>query len=95
MNRITFFDLFVKLSLIVDTDDGYTFSDYTLVLAETTEGLAVKEIRDVFLNFNEADRDRWKKEFEEYCKVARERNRYFLFTFFAEKEKLCRLLQKD
>ena len=84
MNRITFFDLLVKIGLVIDTDDGYTFSDFTLVLTDTTEGPAVKEIREVFLNFNEADRERFKKEFEEYCKVARERNRYFL-SLFTEK----------
>jgi hypothetical protein len=37
-----------------------------------------------FLGWNETDKERWKKEFEEYCKVARERNRYFL-SLFAEK----------
>jgi len=84
LKSITFFDLFVKIGLIVDTDDGYTFADYVLVLADTPEGITVKEIREVFLGFNEADRDRFIKEFEEYCKVARERNRYFL-SIFAEK----------
>ena len=83
-SSITFFDFLVKTGLIVDTDDGYTFSDYVLVLAETPEGFAVKEIREVFLNFNETDRERWKKEFEEYGKAARERNRYFL-SLYAEK----------
>jgi len=85
MNKITFFDLFVKIGLVYENEKyGYTFNDYVLVLAETLEGVAVKEIRDAFLGFNEADKERWKKEFEEYCKVARERNRYFL-SLFAEK----------
>jgi hypothetical protein len=84
MKSISFFNLFVKTGLIVETEDGYTFPDYVLVLAQTPEGIELKEIREVFLAFNETDKERWVKEFEEYCKLARERNRYYL-SIFAEK----------
>jgi DNA polymerase I-like protein with 3'-5' exonuclease and polymerase domains len=84
MKSISFFDLFVKIGLIVEGEDGYTFPDYVLVLAQTPEGMAIKEIREVFFGFNEADKERWIKEFEGYCKDTRERNRYYL-SVFAEK----------
>jgi len=86
MNRITFFDLFVKCGLIYDDEEyGYRFTPYVLVLAETVEGISVKPITDLFLGFNETDRDRWIKEFLDYCKDARERNRYYLSIFSERK----------
>jgi len=84
MKSISFSELFVKIGLVSETDDGYTFNDYVLVLSQTPEGTVLKEIREVFLGFNETDKERWVKEFEEYCKEARERNRYYL-SLFAEK----------
>jgi DNA polymerase I-like protein with 3'-5' exonuclease and polymerase domains len=85
MKSISFFDLFVKIGLIVEGEEyGYTFPDYVLVLTQTPEGLELKEIRHAFLGWSETDRNRWIKEFEEYCKDARERNRYFL-SIFVEK----------
>jgi len=84
MKSISFSELFVKIGLVSETDDGYTFNDYVLVLSQTPEGTVLKEIREAFLGFNETDKERWVKEFEEYCKEARERNRYYL-SLFAEK----------
>ncbi|QGA72470.1 DNA polymerase I [uncultured virus] len=85
MRSISFFELFFNIGLIVETELGYTFPDYVLVLSQTPEGMAVKEIREVFFSFNETDKERWIKEFEEYCKEARERNRYYLSTFFEKR----------
>jgi len=82
MNRITFFDLFVKCGLIYDDEEyGYRFTPYVLVLAETVDGIGIKPITDLFFGFNETDRERWVKEFLSYCKEARERNRYYLSVF--------------
>ena len=84
MKSISFSELFVKIGLIVETEDGYTFPDYVLVLSQTPENIELKEIKDTFFRWNETDKEKWIKEFEEYCKLARERNRYFL-SLFAEK----------
>jgi DNA polymerase I-like protein with 3'-5' exonuclease and polymerase domains len=84
MRSITFFDFFFNIGLITETELGYTFPDYVLVLTQTPEGVAIKEIREVFFGFNEVDKERWVKEFEEYCREARERNRYYL-SIFTEK----------
>nr|AGL03987.1 DNA polymerase I [uncultured virus] len=84
MKSISFFEFFVKIGLITETEDGYTFPNYVLVLTQTPEGIELKEIRHAFLGFNETDKERWKQEFELYCKEAKERNRYFL-SVFAEK----------
>ncbi|MFZ8784547.1 DNA polymerase [Thermocrinis sp.] len=85
MKNLSFFEFFVKTGLIVEGDEyGYIFPDYVLVLTQTPEGTELKEIKDAFFRWNVADREEWKKEFEEYGKLARERNRYFL-SLFAEK----------
>jgi DNA polymerase I-like protein with 3'-5' exonuclease and polymerase domains len=82
MNRITFFDLFVKCGLIYDEEEyGYRFTPYVLVLAETVDGIGVKPITDLFFGFNETDREKWVNDFLSYCRDARERNRYFLSIF--------------
>jgi len=49
MKSIAFFNLFVKIGLIVEGDEyGYTFPDYVLVLTQTPEGTELKEIKDSF-----------------------------------------------
>jgi hypothetical protein len=49
MRSLSFFDLFVKIGLVYEHEEyGYTFSDFVLVLAETPEGIAVKDIKDAF-----------------------------------------------
>jgi DNA polymerase I-like protein with 3'-5' exonuclease and polymerase domains len=84
MRSISFFELLVKIGLIVEDEYGYTFPDYVLVLTQTPEGIELKEIKDAFLRWNETNKEKWVEEFEEYCKLARERNRYYL-SLFAEK----------